>query len=95
MILLLELCCGCGGGERTVLSPHEPAKLCVNTNGDEVNVDGYPCSYLNWLNDNENIAYDFCESQTDTSSFNASSMCCACGGGTKWIPGSLSKCYRI
>jgi hypothetical protein len=33
-------------------------------------------------------AYD-CQTQADTSTFTASSMCCACGGGMRWIPQSL------
>ena len=84
------MCCACGGGEPTSINviPYQPATICVNTDHDNVNSDGYPCSYLNILHDNENIAYD-CETQADTSEFTASSMCCACGGGETWIRGTL------
>ena len=78
-----EMCCACGGGERAKICsiiPYQPATICVDTDHDNVNSDGYPCSYLNILHDNENIAYD-CDTQADTSTFTASSMCCACGGG--------------
>ena len=50
--------------------------------------DGYSCSYLNWLHDNENIAYD-CDTQADTLKFTASDMCCTCGGGESWTLGGL------
>ena len=43
-----EMCCACGGGEDIYettpyvpYSPYQPAKICVDTNDDEVNSDGY------------------------------------------------------
>ena len=88
-----EMCCACGGGEDQheliPYIPYQPAKICVDTNHDQVNSDGYSCSYINQLHDNENIAYD-CDTQADTSTFSASSMCCACGGGINWNATSSS-----
>ena len=72
--------------------PYQPATICVNTDQNKVNADGYPCSYLSILHDNENIAYD-CETQADTSEFTASNMCCACGGGETWVPGTVPSVY--
>ena len=69
-----EMCCACGGGDTVEYILYQPATICVNTDHDNVNSDGYPCSYLNILHDNENIAYD-CETQADTSAFTASDMC--------------------
>ena len=59
-----------------------PVKICVNTDFNKVNADGYPCSYLNLLKMIMAIAYG-CETQADTSEFTASNMCCACGGGDR------------
>ena len=80
-----EMCCACGGGDHET---NTELKVCINTDHDSVNPDGYSCSYLNWLHDNENVAYD-CQTQADTSNFTASSMCCACGGGEAWTLGSV------
>ena len=54
------MCCGCGGGvlRVSILEPYQPPKICVDTNHDQVNSDGYSCSYIKLLHDNENIAYD-------------------------------------
>jgi hypothetical protein len=81
-----ETCVACGGGVKISsdnVYEFDTPHICVNTDHDNVNSDGYSCSYLNALHDNENIAYD-CETQADTSEFTASSMCCACGGGESW-----------
>ena len=84
-----EMCLACGGG---VAMPrdtwyHTDQSVCVNTDNGAVNLNGYSCDYLNWLDDNENIAYN-CETEADTSEFTASSMCCACRGGEAWNLGS-------
>ena len=41
--------------------------ICVDTDQGKVNSDGYSCSYINFLHDNEKIEYD-CDTQADTSS---------------------------
>ena len=57
-----EMCCACGGGPEILVpyvpySPYQP-EICIDTNDNEVNSDGYSCSYINLLHDNENIACD-------------------------------------
>ena len=63
-----------------------PSSICVNTDNSTVNANGHSCYRLNWLYDNGE-SQTVCQSTSDTSVFTASTMCCACGGGTSWTGG--------
>ena len=64
-----EMCCGCNVPAQT---------SCVNTNFDALDSTSNDCD----LEGYEDFGYAC--GRYDTSTFSASSMCCACGGGFVW-----------
>ena len=74
-----EMCCACGGGD---------TRICENTDNGAKNSHGDSCvDVAIW----HNHGYPLCNSDFDTSTFTASTMCCACGGGRTILPSTTSE----